>query len=47
MQDRYSADSYPASRPVWRTRFEAYVLAGAIIGLAGCLVKMGWLCFTM
>ena len=40
MQDRYD------TRPMWQTRLQAYLLAAALLGLAGCLVRMGWLCFT-
>ena len=34
------------TRPAWRTRLNAYVLAAALLGLAGCLMRMGWLCWT-
>ena len=37
---------YPP-RPLWRTRLEAYVLAAALLGLAYCALRMGWLCWTM
>ena len=35
------------TRPMWQTRLQAYALAAALLGLAGCLVRMGWLCWTM
>ena len=35
------------TRPMWQTRLQAYLLAAALLGLAGCLVRMGWLCLTM
>ena len=40
MQESYD------TRPIWKTRLQAYVLAAAILGLAGCLAHMGWLCWT-
>ena len=41
MTDRYT------TRPLWRTRLHGYILAAAILGLAACLVRMGWLCWTV
>ena len=35
------------TRPMWQTRLQAYLLAAALLGLFGCLVHMGWLCWTM
>lgn len=34
------------TRPIWKTKLQAYVLAAALLGLVWCLVKMGWLCLT-
>ena len=36
----------PDHRPLWRVRLEAYVLAAALLGLTGCLFRMGWLCLA-
>lgn len=47
MQDLYTADSYPSARPTWRTRLYSIVLALALLGLAACALRMGWLCWTM
>ena len=33
-------------RPLWRVRLEAWVFAAALLGLTGCLVRMGWLCLA-
>ena len=36
----------PYTRPLWQTKLQAYVLAAALLGLVGCALRMGWLCWT-
>ena len=47
MSDRYSPDPFDNDRPLWVSRLYALTLAAAILGLAACLVRMGWLCWTV
>ena len=47
MQTRYTPDPFDTDRPLWKSRLYAYTLAGAILGLFACLVRMGWLCWTV
>jgi hypothetical protein len=46
MHDRFTADPFDAHRPLL-TKPQAWLLAGAILGLFGCLCWMGHVTYTM